>query len=80
MLEVFSMRSQDGDAEAECTGEKKIQKWILKQMMAIDAERALTSMKLWARGIQIAASRPRSKPFETLEEYLPYRRMDVGEP
>ena len=80
MLEAFSMRSRDCDAEAEVIGEKQIQDQILKEMMAIDSERALNSMKLWARGIHLAASRPRSKPFATLEEYLPYRRMDIGEP
>jgi fusicocca-2,10(14)-diene synthase len=48
-------------------------------MAAIDSKRASTSMKSWATFVQLAASRPRSKPFATLEEYLPYRIIDAGE-
>ena len=79
MLEAFSNGSRDTDLEVESSGEKQIQSQILLEMMAIDPERAITSMKSWAKFIQLAASRPRSMPFANLEEYLPYRITDAGE-
>lgn len=48
-------------------------------MMAIDPERAQTSMKAWARFIELSSARERYEPFSTLEEYLPYRIIDAGE-
>ena len=79
MLDTFSNGSRNGEVDIESTGEKQIQSQILKEMMAIDPERATTSMRAWATFIQLAASRPRSVPFETLDEYLPYRIIDAGE-
>jgi len=60
-------------------GEKKLQAQILAEMISIDHERALTTMKAWADFVQQSAARPRSKPFASLEEYLPYRIIDAGE-
>ena len=60
-------------------GVKRIQSQILAEMIAIDKERALTSMKAWAVFIQLSTSRQRSQPFASLEEYLPYRIIDAGE-
>lgn len=60
-------------------GEKKIQAQILAEMMAIDHERAVTSMKAWAKFVQLASSRQRNIAFTSLEEYLPYRIADAGE-
>ena len=79
MLDAFSNGTRDGDVDVENSGEKQIQSQVLKEMMAIDPERAMTSMKSWATFVQLAASRPRSIPFATLEEYLPYRIIDAGE-
>ena len=79
MLEVFTKGSRDVDVDVESSGEKQIQSQILLEMMAIDPERAITSMKSWAKFIELAASRPRSMPFANWEEYLPYRIIDAGE-
>ena len=79
MLDAFINGAQNGHAGLERSGEKQIQHQILKEMMAIDPERAMTSMKSWETFIKLAASRPRSIPFATLEEYIPYRIMDAGE-
>lgn len=48
-------------------------------MIAIDQERALTTMKSWATFVQLAAGRNRTVPFASLEDYLPYRIIDAGE-
>ena len=64
---------------AQNRGEKQIQSGILNEMVAIDPQRGVTSMKAWATFIELAASRERTVPFNTLEEYLPYRIIDAGE-
>jgi fusicocca-2,10(14)-diene synthase len=60
-------------------GIKQIQSQILHEMMAIDQERGLTTMKFWQKFVQVASSRERSRPFTGLGEYLPYRISDAGE-
>lgn len=79
MLKVFHEDPEKGEFEHGNFGEKQIQSQIFTEMVAIDPERAVTSMKSWATFVQLAASRPRSIPFATLEEYLPYRIVDAGE-
>ena len=59
-------------------GKKQIQVQILHEMMSIDPQRALTTMKAWAEFIRLAAGRQHGKHFSTLKEYLPYRSIDVG--
>lgn len=48
-------------------------------MLALDRERALTTMKAWAKFMEIASGRRHHTRFATLDEYIPYRIMDVGE-
>lgn len=79
ILEVFGEGALSHDTECKATGEKMMQSQILSEMMAIDYERALVSMRSWATFVQLAAARTRTQPFKTLEEYLPYRIMDAGE-
>lgn len=59
-------------------GKKKIQALILKEMMAIDKERAFTTMKGWAEFLRLAGGRQHERHFTTMEEYIPYRSIDVG--
>lgn len=82
MLEVFS-----GDCSVAAvpsygikalSPQKKIQIQIFARMKAIDAERAVTTMQSWTKFVQLA-SRTRTKPFETLDQYLPSRAIDAGE-
>lgn len=65
--------------KSKVNGQKKLQPQILAEMVVLDKERALTSMKSWATFIQLSTSRQRSQPFASLEEYLPYRIIDAGE-
>jgi len=78
-LKVFGEEVLKQDTQKTPRGEKKIQAQILADMASIDRERALTSMKAWADFVQQSSARSRSKPFNTLEEYLPYRIIDAGE-
>lgn len=79
MLEALINGARDGDVLTVSSGLKQIQAQICKEMMAIDPERAVNTLKLWANFLKRAIDRPLSRPFATLEEYLPYRRADVGE-
>ena len=71
--------SLDGNGNPSGSRLKSLRKKILSEMSAIDPERALTSMQSWAKFVQLAASRKRSEPFASLEEYIPYRTIDAGE-
>ncbi|KAK6204002.1 hypothetical protein LQW54_008575 [Pestalotiopsis sp. IQ-011] len=66
----------------ELNSKMRPEKWLLarmvSEMMALDAERAVTSIKAWAAFVQLA-SKTRREPFETLAEYVPARVIDAGE-
>ncbi|KAJ4294097.1 hypothetical protein N0V90_007787 [Kalmusia sp. IMI 367209] len=78
MLHVFGDDALNEKVSDEVRPEKKLQAKMLAEMMAIDRSRAITTMKAWAKFVQLA-SRTRSEPFETLDEYLPSRAIDAGE-
>lgn len=61
------------------SGRKQMQSQLFLEMMAVDRECAVESMKAWAKFLEVGSGRQHSKRFTTLEEYLPYRIMDVGE-
>lgn len=67
------------DAALRREGVKQIQAQIFQEMLAIDKERAITTMKMWQKFVQVQSSRKRSEPFSGLDEYLPYRISDAGE-
>jgi hypothetical protein len=48
-------------------------------MLAIDKERAASTMKSWQKFVDVVSSRHRSEPFKGLDDYLPYRISDAGE-
>ena len=70
---------QSGQIEEKgASGKKKILAQILREMMVIDTERAMTVAKSWAAGVGHSSRRQEDAQFNTLEEYLPYRAFDVG--
>lgn len=79
IFEVFRDDFEQDGIKSKHIAAKRIQSQIFAEMAAIDSERALISMKAWATFVHQAASRPRSIPFATLKEYLPYRIIDAGE-
>lgn len=60
------------------SGKRKILAQIMREMMAIDPERALVVAKSWVDDVKHMARRTEETDHKTLEEYLPYRSMDVG--
>ncbi|KAL8840164.1 MAG: hypothetical protein Q9176_004012 [Flavoplaca citrina] len=79
MLAALRQGAETGTINVNTSGKKEIQMQILKEMLALDHERALTSTKAWAKFVQLAAGRQNDVTFATLEEYIPYRILDVGE-
>ena len=67
------------NAETKRMGKKRIQSKLLQEMIAIDRECALVTMKAWARFLEVGSSRQHDTRFTSLDRYLPYRIMDVGE-
>lgn len=65
-------------SKQRANGLRRMQALILKEMMAIDKERALTAMSAWIEFLKFAGGRQHDKHFATLEEYIPYRSIDVG--
>ncbi|KAF2967118.1 hypothetical protein GQX73_g6441 [Xylaria multiplex] len=78
ILETFGPHALSGDVGPATPPEKRLQAQILLEMIAIDRPRAITSMKAWARFVQLAAE-TRKLRFETLDEYIPARVIDAGE-
>lgn len=71
--------SQTGQIEEKgASGKRKIVAQILREMMAIDPERAMVVAKSWAAGVGHSSRRQEDAQFNTLEDYLPYRAFDVG--
>lgn len=60
-------------------GKYKIQAFILKEMMAIDKERALITIEAWVKFLEFASGRQHDRIFTTMKDYIPYRCKDVGE-
>lgn len=79
MLDAFREGLETGSIEAQNVGRKQIQAKLLLEMMAIDRERAITATKAWAKFVELASGRQHYVRFRTLEEYFPYRILDVGE-
>lgn len=59
-------------------GKRQIVIQILREMMAIDSERAMNVAKSCASGVRHSSRRKEDTTFKTLEEYIPYRALDVG--
>lgn len=79
MLEALSEGVETGSIDYRDSGKKQIQSQLLLEMVAIDRERALTATNSWAKFVQLASGRQHDIHFATLEQYIPYRILDVGE-
>ena len=79
MEQALEQSGQTGKIEEKvASGKRKIATQILRDMMTIDPERAMIVAKSWATGVQHSSRRQEKTNFNTLEEYIPYRSLDVG--
>ena len=79
MLKALCQGAENGTIMFNGSGKKQIQMQMLQEMIALDRERALISTRAWAKFVQLAAGRQNDTAFANLEEYIPYRILDVGE-
>ncbi|MCJ1250577.1 hypothetical protein MMC30_007805 [Trapelia coarctata] len=79
LLNASENGSPKPGSESTDRGVKQMRLHLLSEMAAIDQEGALSAMGAFATFTKLASSLPRSTPFMTLEEYIPWRVIDVGE-
>ncbi|KAL3471910.1 Ophiobolin F synthase [Aspergillus californicus] len=60
------------------SGKRKLAAKLLREMMALDPERAMNLAKSWAQGVQHSSRREEETDWKSLDEYLPFRCMDLG--
>jgi len=64
--------------DLEIRPEMRLQSGVFAKMVALDPDRAVTSMKAWAKFVQLTA-KTRTQQYRSLEEYIPARVIDAGE-
>jgi ophiobolin F synthase len=79
LAEAFKEGTSKGNIDPTGSGKRQIQAKILNRMMSIDRQRALVAMKAWAAFAQEGSGRQQHKRFSSLDAYLPYRALDVGQ-
>lgn len=78
-MAVVREGAQTGTIKSQESEKHRIQSKLLLEILALDRERPLTTMKAWAKFMEIASGRRHHTPFVTLDEYIPYRSTDIGE-
>ncbi|KAK8059989.1 hypothetical protein PG996_009919 [Apiospora saccharicola] len=79
-LEAAQLQSRStSHAVDEKAGKRRIQSLIFSEMLSIDPDCARTTMKAWARFIEVGSAREHEVRFKSMAEYIPYRIKDVGE-
>lgn len=78
-MAAFREGAQTGTTKSQKNEKHQIQSKPLLEILALDRERALTTMKAWAKFMEIASGRRHHTRFATLDEYIPYRSTDIGE-
>ena len=79
MRDAFLEGAQTGSIEAKYSGKRRVQAQLLLDMVAVDRKRALITMKTWATFLETASGRQHASHFNTLEQYMTYRILDVGQ-
>ncbi|KAH7048409.1 isoprenoid synthase domain-containing protein [Macrophomina phaseolina] len=79
LMAAFQEAATTGKITQALTGKRYVQAQMLLEMMAIDKPRALVAMKAWAEFAELASGREHFTDFASLDQYIPYRILDVGE-
>jgi hypothetical protein len=66
----FSQRSK--------SGRETVQRKLMQKMVAIDRNRALRTLSMWAEFLSTGAGRRNHTEFHNLDDFLQYRILDVG--
>ncbi|PWY68621.1 putative geranylgeranyl diphosphate synthase [Aspergillus heteromorphus CBS 117.55] len=74
---AFDQVIRTGTINHSGSGKRALQAYVAKQMLSIDKDRAITSLKAWSTFLD-KAGRQEECRFKSEEEYLKYRIHDVG--
>ncbi|KAL8792026.1 MAG: hypothetical protein Q9195_005367 [Heterodermia aff. obscurata] len=58
----------------------QVQAKLILELMSIDRERAKSLVKCWEQLVKAGASGSKDREFLTLDDYVPWRIVDSGEP
>ena len=77
-MAAFEQGAATGKIENAVSGKRAIQSNIALQMMALNKEQAITTMKAWAKFAELGSGRQHQTHFKTEAEYIAYRMVDCG--
>ena len=70
--------AENGKIEHAASGKRAILTKVAREMLALNKEHAITTMKAWAKFVELGSGRQHQTHFKTEAEYLKYRIIDIG--
>ena len=77
---TLGFRVHENNFTSSTSGKSQIQAKFILELMSIDSERANVLVKCWEQLMQVGASGSKDREFHNLDEYVPWRIDDAGEP
>jgi hypothetical protein len=74
----FEQAAKIGTIEHAASGKRPSQAKIARQMIALNKQHAVTTLKAWAKFAELGSGRQHQTHFKTGAEYITYRMIDVG--
>ncbi|KAK3177241.1 hypothetical protein OEA41_008570 [Lepraria neglecta] len=78
LMIAFEQGAKTGKIENAASGKRAIQSKIALEMLALNKEQAITTMKAWAKFAELGSGRQHQTHFKTEAEYIAYRMVDIG--
>jgi len=78
LMVAFVQAAENEKIEHAGSGKRAIQAKIALQMIALNKEQAITTMKAWAKFAELGSGRQHQTHFKTEAEYIEYRMVDIG--
>lgn len=78
LMTSFEQAAKTGNIEDSASGKRAIQAKIAMDMMALNKEHAITTLKAWAKFAELGSGRQHQTHFKTEAEYIEYRMIDIG--
>ncbi|KAL2817761.1 isoprenoid synthase domain-containing protein [Aspergillus cavernicola] len=75
---AFEEAARTGSIEQSASGKRAIQAHIANEMMSLNKEHAIATLKAWAQFAELGSGRQHETHFKTEQEYIKYRMIDIG--
>jgi hypothetical protein len=82
MLHAFLEGAHDGSISIQPhhkSGKRYVQHKLFQETLAVDPPRAVVAIEAWAEFLRHASGQRAFPAFSSIDEYIPYRILDVGE-